>query len=233
MALSLDPTDQHLHLFGSTRSRVTVRVAIAALDREQLHAFATTSFATPLLTQLFDMPSQECVLRSDCIDEWLDRGTHIVAERDGRIIGMLTVAPFDAVGMELGDANLLEIGLLCSGESGLGRLMLALALREADQRNCDGIVLELLAGRHNKPAFQLYHMFGFQHERRLDENATASSRDADADYVPPRTRAPRLQRRGSRAQKRFWNHSLLFDTSARQGTLAVSHIGAARAPAAN
>jgi hypothetical protein len=84
MALSLDPTDQHLHRFGMTRSHASVRVAIAALDRDQLTAFATASFATPLLTRLFDMPPDECVLKAECIAEWIDRGTHVVAERDGR-----------------------------------------------------------------------------------------------------------------------------------------------------
>jgi GNAT superfamily N-acetyltransferase len=173
------------------RSNASVRVAIAALDRERLIEFATASFATPLLTRLFNMQPNECVLKSECIDDWIDRGTHMVAERDGRVLGLLTVAPFDADGMELGDANLLEIGLLCSAEPGLGRLMLAFALREADQRNCDGIVLELLAGRYNKAAFQLYQSFGFEHERRLDAT------DDDADFQPSsssRPRAPRLRR---------------------------------------
>lgn len=202
MALSSEPTDQYLYRFIVSRSHANVRIAITALDRDQLSAFAAVSFGTPLLTRLFNMPDGECVLERSCIDEWIDRATNVVAERDGTLLALLTMAPFEDIGMENGDSNLLEIGLLCSAEPRLGRLMLAHALREADARECDGVVLELLAGRQNKPAYHLYALFGFQHERRLliDDDAASA---ADTERYPQRR--PRLQRRGRELKNDFGN----------------------------
>lgn len=201
MALSSEPIDQYLYRFTLSRSHASVRIAINALDGDQLSAFAAASFGTPLLTRLFNMPDGECVLERSCIDEWIDRATNVVVERDGRLLALLTIAPFEGLGMENGDSNLLEIGLLCSAEPRLGRLLLVHALREADARGFDGVVLELLAGRHNKPAYRLYELFGFQHERRLlvDEDDTAAQ-PIEARYA---LRRPRLQRRGRELKNDF------------------------------
>lgn len=148
---------------------VRVRVALAALELERLLAAAVHGFSTARLTKLFQLPAGECVLEVDCIRDWLLRSTTWIVERDGlcAVCGLVSTAPWTQTGLEHGDENLLEIGLLCSAESAAGRLLLAHALREADLQCAAGVVLELLGGHYNKKAHALYAEFGFEHERRL------------------------------------------------------------------
>jgi hypothetical protein len=185
MSLSGSAEDQHLHQFTIERigALARCRIAFDALEHDALLALATSSFTSDLLCKLYQ--TDECVIEVDCISDWLTRSvTWVVdgAEPVG-LLGLLSIAPWTQVGLKLGDDNLLEIGLLASERSACGRLLLALALRECDEQGKDGICLELLGGKANKPAFALYTEFGFVHEPRLEADSGRHLRNEHKDLL--------------------------------------------------
>ena len=80
-----------------------------------------------------------------------------VAETGGRIVGFATMqnaAEF---------AHINELGVLASQRRrGLGRRIMEDLIREAEERGCDTVSLEVR--RSNAPALALYRSFGFRQE---------------------------------------------------------------------
>jgi hypothetical protein len=194
MSLSSSPVDQHIHAFVVQRMGCTarLRVALNALDLEALLALATRSFSSPLLRKLY--ATDECVIHTDCIRDWLGRAVSWVVDGDREgLLGLVSLSVWEQCGLRDGDSNLLEIGLLASERPSCGRVLLIQALRECDALEKEGIVLELLGGKSNVPAYSLYREFGFVHEPRMEEQRRRHMRNEFNDilvYLTLRRTAP-------------------------------------------
>jgi len=194
MSLSSSPIDQHIHSFVVQHigCAARLRVALNALEHDSLLDLATRSFSSPLLRELY--ATDECVIHTDCMKDWLGRAVSWVVDGDrAGLLGLVSLSDWQQQGMRDGDLNLLEIGLLASERPACGRVLLILALRECDALERDGIVLELLGGKSNARAYNLYREFGFVHEPRMEEQRRRHMRNEHNDvlfYLTLRRTAP-------------------------------------------
>ena len=134
------------------------------------NANANTATATATTSLSIDATVEEDVddghvLADACVRRYLRGGeageaqTWLLEDGTGRLCALVTLQPFDALGMAHGDDNLFELCLLAAAVRGAGRALLALALLLAADERASGVVLELLGGYLRKKA--LLRMFDF------------------------------------------------------------------------